>query len=133
MSYNYGQFTPEHFDLMRQGLLDFNEGRFWQCHEELEDIWLESVGDNARYVYWAIIQLAACLYHWEDENLKGASGMIAKAKRKIEFCESNNVETELMEKCLDWSNLKAIVKLIPQENELEDFKDRPAQWRISIS
>ena len=79
----YGQFTPEHFEKMRKGVELFNEQKYWECHEELEHHWLEDAGDNARLIYWAVIQVAAAMYHYRDENLQGVHGLIYKAKDKL--------------------------------------------------
>lgn len=120
--YHFGQFTDEHLDLLQQGLKLFNTKHYWMCHEVVEDLWMDAIGDNARYVYWVVIQLATCLYHQEDDNLNGASGMIKKAKGKIDFIEKNHVESDIMDKNLDWQNLKDIVKAIPEKPGLGDFE-----------
>ena len=110
-------------DLLRivSGVDEFNRGHYWQCHEEIEDIWLEYSGDDIRFVYWSIIQLATCLYHWEDGNLNGAVGMIKKMKRKLVECEVRHVEGQVVKEFLNWTQLKAIVESIPTEAKLEDF------------
>ena len=127
--YHFGQFGPEHLKLLDEGIRLFNSGHYWMCHEVVEDLWMDHIGDNARYVYWVIIQIATALYHHEDDNLNGAKGMNNKAKRKIEFIEKNHVESELMEKNLNWSRLKSIVKAIPYEAELSDF-DKLSTFRF---
>lgn len=135
--YHFGQFTPEHLKLLEEGIVLFNEGHYWQCHEEVEDLWLDHIGDNARYVYWVVIQLATSLYHWEDDNLNGAKGMANKAKEKIKFCENNHVESDVLEKFLKWRELKEIVNAIPHNSQLEDFKrlakfkfPHPRTWNL---
>ena len=122
-TYHYGQFSPEHLSLLLEGLELYNTGHYWMCHEVVEDLWMDAIGDNARYVYWVVIQLATCLYHHEDGNINGASGMINKAKGKIDFIEKNHVESDIMDKYLDWQNLKRIVKAIPKQSDLSDFDD----------
>ncbi|EPZ49831.1 PF03745 domain protein [Bacteriovorax sp. BAL6_X] len=119
--YYFGQFTTEHLELIQEGLNLFNTGHYWMCHEVVEDLWMDSIGDNARYVYWVVIQLATALYHHEDDNLNGASGMVNKAKGKIDFIEKNHVESDIMDRYLDWQNLKSIVKAIPTKATLRDF------------
>lgn len=54
--YHFGQFTKEHLCDVRKGVVLFNQQKYWECHEELEHHWLESRGDNARLVYWAVIK-----------------------------------------------------------------------------
>ncbi|OUR98943.1 hypothetical protein A9Q84_05895 [Halobacteriovorax marinus] len=119
--YHYGQFTDSHLNLLKKGIELYNIEHFWECHEEIEDLWLEDYGDNARYVYWVIIQVATSLYHYLDGNLAGAEGMIRKAKRKLDTCEEKRVETELLEKFLDWSEFKKLVREIPEKSSLDDY------------
>ncbi|MFG1493874.1 DUF309 domain-containing protein [Halobacteriovorax sp. GFR7] len=120
-NYHFGQFTTEHLELIQEGLNLFNTGHYWMCHEVVEDLWMDAMGDNARYVYWVVIQLATALYHHEDDNLNGATGMVNKAKGKIDFIEKNHVESDIMDRYLDWQNLKSIVKAIPVKPTLKDF------------
>lgn len=136
-NYKYGQFGQRHLKDSQKGISLFNRQHYWECHEALEDEWLEARGDNARYVYWTIIQVATCLYHLEGDNLAGAAGQILKAKHKIGQCEKLNVETEILYKYLGWEQLKKLVKAIPENPELSDFiklshfrfKD-PTIWEI---
>ena len=71
----------------------FNEQKYWECHEELEHHWLEDSGDNARLIYWAVIQVAAAMYHYRDKNLIGVQGLLKKARDKLVRAEKNKVET----------------------------------------
>ncbi len=132
-------FEIEHLKKMKQGVQFYNEGKYWECHEELEDHWLEDQGDNARYVYWAVIQIATALYHYEDGNLAGARGMINKSREKIAKCKMYGVESDIMNKFLQWKLLKSIVANIPKEPSLDDFKrlsdfkfSRPDKWDVHL-
>lgn len=117
----FGQFTLDHYEKLIQGLELYNSGNYWLCHEYVEDLWMDYIGDNARYVYWVIIQVATSLYHLEDENMNGASGMINKAKRKIEFIEKSYVESYILEEKLNWATFKNLVVSIPDKPKFEDF------------
>ncbi|MBK26675.1 MAG: hypothetical protein CME70_21925 [Halobacteriovorax sp.] len=121
--YAYGKFSMEHLRNTIEGVKLFNEQKYWECHEVLEDHWLEGRGDNARYVYWAIIQVAASMIHYRDKNLSGAQGLLAKTKNKIKKIDELKVETDLMETYLSWSKLKRLVMSIPSEAELKEFKE----------
>lgn len=119
----YGQFTQEHLEKIRPGLALFNEQKYWECHEALEDLWMDDRQDSARNVYWAIIQVAAACIHYRDQNLIGAQGMIFKAKEKFRRCHEQSVITELMKE-LQWSELEALVMKVPEKNStLSDFAD----------
>ena len=116
------KFNRQHLENMKKGIQYYNESKFWECHEELEDPWMESLGDEAgRYVYWTVIQTATALYHYLDGNLAGAKGQINRAKEKIRQCEKKYIESETLENALSWSKFKKLIKSIPGEPKLEDF------------
>lgn len=124
MSYAFGKFSPHHLQKMKEGIELFNQQKYWECHESLEDLWMEDRNDNARNIYWAIIQVAAACIHYRDENLVGAQGMITKAKDKFKRCRDQDVLTDLAFKFLDWEELEAVVFKIPnQDSKLSDFED----------
>jgi hypothetical protein len=123
MSYVFGQFTPEHLKKMEEGIHLFNEQKYWECHESLEEIWLEDRNDNARYIYWAVIQVAAVCIHYRDKKILGAQGMLAKSKEKFRKARELHVLTPEVEK-LNWYELEKIVMNIPDatQSQLEDFR-----------
>lgn len=140
MEYSYGQFTPDHLLKMREGVDLFNEQKYWECHEALEDVWMEDRQDPARNIYWAVIQVAAACIHFRDSNLIGARGMIYKAKEKFRRCRDQHILTDIAFKFLDWQELEEIVFKIPdsEKSVLEDFatlfdfkfKHYPAEGKI---
>lgn len=124
MEYVFGQFTEEHLKKMEEGIRLFNEQKYWECHESLEEIWLEDRTDNARYIYWAVIQVAAACIHYRDGKLIGAQGMILKAKEKFKKAHDLHVLTPVVDK-LKWAELEALVMKIPgtPQSQLSDFSD----------
>lgn len=110
---------------MEEGIALFNEQKYWECHESLEDLWMEDRNDNARNIYWAIIQVAAACIHYRDGKLIGAQGMIGKARQKFERCHHLNVLTDIVYTYLDWEELEAIVSKIPDSSNstLADFSE----------
>jgi len=121
VDYSFGQFTPEHLEKMREGVDLFNEQKYWECHESLEDVWMEDRNDPARNVYWAVIQVAAACIHYRDSKITGARGMIYKAKEKFRRCREQNILTDIVFQYLDWEELEKLSMAIPEEAELEDF------------
>ncbi len=49
----------------------FNERDFYECHEVLEDLWMETNGAE-RPFYQGLIQTATAFYHLENGNFGGA-------------------------------------------------------------
>lgn len=124
MEYKYGQFSPEHLAKMEEGVRLFNDQMYWECHESLEDVWMEDRNDLARTVSWAVIQVAAACIHYRDNKLIGAQGMILKAKEKFRRCHDLHILTPLVLTYLDWQELEALVMKIPEkEAKLEDFEN----------
>ena len=124
MEYTYGQFSPEHLEKMREGVELFNQQMYWECHESLEDVWMEDKGDLARNVYWAVIQVAAACIHYRDGNLIGAQGMMNKAKEKFVRCRTQNILTKLAFDFLDWEELETLsMKIKDKDAVLDDFDD----------
>tara|TARA_X000000950_G_scaffold253653_1_gene316826 strand:+ start:107 stop:517 length:411 start_codon:yes stop_codon:yes gene_type:complete len=120
--YFYGQFTAEHFEKMKKGLHLFNEQMYWECHEELEHHWLEDSGDNARLIYWAVIQVAAAMYHYRDENLVGVHGLLAKAKDKLDRAKKHKVETDYLLENLNWDEFKKMTLEAPVSENLSHYQ-----------
>jgi uncharacterized protein len=113
------EFTLDHLRMMQNGIKLFNEGKFWECHEDLEDPWMECNHQSAKYVFWAVIQVATALYHFENKNLTGASGMLNKAKEKFKICAP--MEGPILNDYLSWGTLKKLVEEIPMKPILDDF------------
>jgi uncharacterized protein len=123
MEYKFGQFTPEHLKKMAEGVRLFNEQKYWECHESLEEVWLEDRNDPARNVYWAVIQVAAVCIHYRERNLIGAKGMIYKSKEKVRRCREQQILTSLAFDYLDWEEFEKLVLAVPEDPTLEDFSE----------
>ncbi len=122
--YPFGSFGPEHLKKIAPGIHAFNSQKYWECHEELEDVWLEDRNDPARNVYWAIIQVAASMVHFRENKIIGTEGMLNKAKNKFKRCrEQQFILTDQVFDYLDWIELEDLVTSIPnKETKLEDYK-----------
>lgn len=118
-------FTNRQLKSMSEGVRLFNEQKYWECHEALEEIWLEERQDPARNIYWAVIQVAASCIHYRDKKITGAQSMIMKSKEKFKRCRDFNLVSEDVKKFLSWEELEGIVMRIPEgtASVLEDFKD----------
>lgn len=68
---------------LRLGLILFNAGLFFECHEFLEDVWRATRGADREF-YHGIIQIAAAFYHFEKGNQHGARTLLEKAISKLQ-------------------------------------------------
>ncbi len=60
----------------KEGLKLFNEGGFFECHEVIEELWLETPEDDSnRDLYKGVIQAAAAIYQFDRGILSGADSL----------------------------------------------------------
>jgi predicted metal-dependent hydrolase len=66
-----------------KGIDEFNERLFFECHETLEEIWLEEHGED-RLFYQGLIQVAAGYLKWEQGVLIGAIKLWQRGLEKLD-------------------------------------------------
>ena len=62
-------------DLVLQGIEEFDRGKFFECHEYLEEAWMQESG-RVRYLYQGILQVGVGFYHLQNGNWRGATGLL---------------------------------------------------------
>ena len=62
--------------------MQFNSGLFWECHETLEDVWLNTPYP-IRLFYHALIKIAAGFYHITRHNRQGARAKLSDGVRLL--------------------------------------------------
>ena len=62
----------------------FNQGLFWECHETLEEVWLQTLYP-LRFFYHAIIKAAVGFHHLDRHNRHGARVKLGDAVRLLSF------------------------------------------------
>ena len=63
-----------------KGLELFNEKEYFECHEVIEELWLETPSeDEYRDLYKGVIQAAAAIYQFDRGILSGALGLYETA------------------------------------------------------
>lgn len=61
----------------------FNERDFYECHEVLEELWMETRAEERSY-YQGLIQTATAFYHLANGNLQGARKLFTTGIRYLE-------------------------------------------------
>lgn len=65
-----------------QGVDHFNRGLFFECHEILEELWIEENGAD-RDFYQGLIQIAAGYFKWEQGVPAGTVKLLRSGLGKI--------------------------------------------------
>jgi len=69
-------------DRVKQGIRLFNDRKFFECHEVLEEEWTPERGPRRLFLQ-SLIHLAVGLYHAERHNPAGAIRQLRKGLRKL--------------------------------------------------
>ncbi len=77
-----GKLTLDERRELIKGLEEHNSGKYFACHETLEDIWMDKGGDLRRFLQ-GLIHVAVGFYHLRDSNHIGAYRQLNKAYRKL--------------------------------------------------
>ena len=68
---------------LKKSVQEFNNGKFFQCHDTLEDIWMTEVGQD-RLFYQGLLQLSVGFFHLFNSNYVGAASQWRKGYVKLQ-------------------------------------------------
>ena len=78
--------TAEVPELVLKGLEEFNKGEFYECHEYLEEAWMQEP-DRVRFLYQGILQVGVGFYHLKNDNWRGATGLLRNGTARLKEFE----------------------------------------------
>jgi hypothetical protein len=85
-SKNLPLFTEEQLEerrpILLAGIGQYNDGYFFEAHETLEEIWLQSPMPARRFLQ-GLIQLAAAFVHLMRHEYPGTVGLLGQAVEKL--------------------------------------------------
>jgi hypothetical protein len=76
--------VPDKRDVLKQAVELFNEQRYWECHETLEQIWRRESKGEEKEVQQGIILAASAYVHYQKNEDDVCIGMIPKALSKLD-------------------------------------------------
>ena len=81
--------------LLLEGVELFNQREFFECHEVIEQAWMEEQA-SIRIMYQGILQIGVACYHIQNKNWRGAMKVldrgVAKIRRFTPRCMGINLE-----------------------------------------
>jgi predicted metal-dependent hydrolase len=81
-------------DLVLEGIEEFNRGEFFECHEYLEEAWMQESG-RVRYLYQGILQVGVGFYHLQNGNWRGATGLLRNGTVRLEEFEPETLGVDV--------------------------------------
>jgi uncharacterized protein len=73
-------------DLALRGIEEFNRGEFYECHEYLEEAWMQEKR-RVRFLYQGILQVDVGFYHLRNGNWRGATGLLRNGTVRLKEFE----------------------------------------------
>ena len=61
----------------------FNAQNFYECHDTLEALWMEAIEPD-RTFYQGLLQTAVGLYHFRNQNWRGAAILLGEGRGRLE-------------------------------------------------
>ena len=98
-------------DLALRGIEEFNRGEFYECHEYLEEAWMQEPR-RVRFLYQGILQVGVGFYHLQNGNWRGATGLLRNGTQRLREFEPETLGIDVAglvresEQCL--SELEAL-------------------------
>ena len=74
---------PESMSALRKGAAEFNCGKFFECHDTLEEVWRGTRGP-ARDFLQGLIQISVGFYHLGNGNCAGGESQLSKGLKNLE-------------------------------------------------
>jgi hypothetical protein len=91
-----GEAQGDLWGSFRLGLTLFNEARFFEAHEALEDAWRESGSEGGlRRHLQGVVQLAVAFHHQSQGNFVGARSVLDRALRNLSGGEESLPDIDL--------------------------------------
>jgi predicted metal-dependent hydrolase len=69
-----------------QGIHQFNQGDYYDCHDTLEALWM-AADPIKKSFYQGILQIAVGFYHLRNQNWRGAAILLGEGSQRLEFYE----------------------------------------------
>jgi len=98
MSERTSKEVPE---LVLKGIEEFNKGEFYECHEYLEEAWMQE-SSSIRFLYQGILQIGVGFYHQQNGNWRGATGLLRNGTIRLKEFEpvTQGIDvTQLVREC----------------------------------
>ncbi len=101
------------FKKFRRGIARFNGGKFFEAHEDWEELWLVERAPEKTFLQ-GLIQLAAAFHHHVRGNRRGAASLLAAGLAKLERFPGNCYGVDLARLK---ANVRRWAKALDREND----------------
>jgi hypothetical protein len=108
---------------LHHGIRLFNDAKFFDAHEVLEDVWRESPHAEKKF-FQGLVQVAVAFHHHSTGNLVGMRSVLNRAMGNLEKCPPNFHEVDIGQ---------LLVALAQWRDALDDNRPAPDLPRMETS
>jgi predicted metal-dependent hydrolase len=116
------RFDDKLQDKVRVGVMLFNHGFFFECHEFLEEIWLNEKGREKSFLK-GLIHACVAFYHLEYENIKGTVKYLKGSSVKLKEFQPGFLGIDV--RCF-LSDIDKALKVLEESESKNSIGDAPA-------
>ena len=77
-----------------QGIEQFNQEEFYDCHDTLEAIWMDAIATEKNF-YQGILQIAVACYHLGNYNWRGTVTLLGEGIRRLSYFQPSHSEIDV--------------------------------------
>ena len=77
-----------------QGIEQFNQEEFYDCHDTLEAIWMDAIATEKNF-YQGILQIAVACYHLGNYNWRGAVTLLGEGVRRLSYFQPSYADIDV--------------------------------------
>ncbi len=92
-----------------QAIDQFNQQEFYDCHDILENLWMEAA-EPQRTFYQGILQIAVALYHLGNQNHRGAVILLGEGSRRLWHYRPSYFELDITQLVEDSGTLLTLLQ-----------------------
>ena len=116
-------------EAFEEGVRLFNEGKYFECHDLFEEIWMIEDGPDSEF-FRALIHLAVGCYHMKNGNYRGAKSQLIKGTRKLKPYEPGHLEILISPLVTSFHDIILDVERVLQGNiKADEIRDLPMMDR----
>jgi uncharacterized protein len=112
-----------------QGVEQFNQHQFYDCHDTLEALWMEALEPEKTF-YQGILQIAVALYHLGNYNLRGAIILLGEGMNRLRHYQPTFAGIDIAQLL---SQSKALQSKLQQVSEQQTARLHPDPLGDSVS
>jgi predicted metal-dependent hydrolase len=106
---------------IKRGILLFNEGFYFECHEFLEEVWRKEKGKEKSFLH-GLIHSAVAFYHMEYRNYEGAASYLKRGYHRLKGFEPVFLGVDVETFLADIGDYLGLIEKSGFNDNLELFK-----------